>query len=243
MRMRHSLPALALLGLLNMPSIGFAADMPGNYYAGKAQMMEYGSLWYVRGDVSFANYPGPDVYCGCTLQNSIKQDPGIVGGVGIGYQFQRFVRMDATFDYRAPSKVTFRSPDNSTGETSIKTFVGMINAYIDIPLAKNFTPYIGAGIGAAMHDTATLNKQKVVSPLTQPSSWDGASTVAAAWSVMAGMAYDVNPNLKLDGGYKYTNMGDAHSSKITNLSANDERYDFKKLTSHDVRIGFRYVID
>ena len=66
-----------------------------------------------------------------------------------------------------------------------------------------------------------------------------------AWALHAGVAYDVNPNLKLEIGYSYLNMGSADSGDIrssflnTNTRLNYLR--MKDIQSHDLKIGMRWT--
>lgn len=88
-------------------------------------------------------------------------------GLGVGYQFNRWFRMDATYDIRGDVKsrgtgdLNYTIP-NAGGsaiamrDTIAESFTtsnatGLINAYVDMPVSHSFTPYIGAGIGFARH--------------------------------------------------------------------------------------------
>ena len=51
-----------------------------------------------------------------------------------------------------------------------------------------------------------------------------------AWALMAGIAYDVSPNAKIDMGYRYVNLGKFGSGT-------------KSTAINEYRIGFRYMID
>ncbi|HEV2570773.1 outer membrane beta-barrel protein [Methylocella sp. CPCC 101449] len=58
------------------------------------------------------------------------------------------------------------------------------------------------------------------------------NSVAFAWALMAGFAYQLTDRAKIDIGYRYLNMG--NPSKASGSKA---------LTSNEVRVGFRYAID
>lgn len=222
-----------------------AADMKGGY-AGTGiapQMVEYGSLWYIRGDVSFATHPGPSVLCNCVLQNSLGQEEAIVPSVGMGYQITRYFRLEGSVEYRTPSQITFRGTDATIAKADLKSAVAMVNAYVDIPLMKNVTPYIGAGVGMSLNQLSQLNKEGVGCPSCEPTSWEGANKVSLAWAVMTGVAYDMNSNLKLDAGYRFISTGDASTSNVTNLGVSTAKYRYKDITAHDMRVGFRYMLD
>ena len=54
---------------------------------------------------------------------------------------------------------------------------------------------------------------------------------------MAGFSYDISQNLKLDLGYRYVNFG-----SMTFKSLLGSAFD-KDLTSQEVRLGLRYIVD
>jgi opacity protein-like surface antigen len=153
-------------------------------------LFEVGPNWYVRGDlgVSFDDAPTlslpglsapPPGFYGSTLpayagQNIHSTD--FTGGVGAGYRFNNYLRLDATWDYRgAPggsSQTTVVCPYGLTGLTSqvppnpllgylyntSNTCIGQAsikqhnntflgNAYADLGTYYGFTPYVGGGLG------------------------------------------------------------------------------------------------
>ena len=63
-----------------------------------------------------------------------------------------------------------------------------------------------------------------------------------AWALMAGVGYEVNKNLTLEVGYRYLNLGDAHSGRIRNAFLNESYAPLKvkDIDSHDFRIGMRW---
>jgi opacity protein-like surface antigen len=64
-----------------------------------------------------------------------------------------------------------------------------------------------------------------------------------AWAVMAGLSYSVTPNMKVELGYRYLDMGSAQSGGIqcyNTPSCIQETQRFQ-LASHDIRIGLRYM--
>ena len=70
---------------------------------------------------------------------------------------------------------------------------------------------------------------------------DPTSSLSAA---MAGVSYAVTPNLKLELGYRYLNMGDATSGFINCVNSNGcvvEKHKYS-LESQDIRLGMRWLI-
>ena len=59
-----------------------------------------------------------------------------------------------------------------------------------------------------------------------------------AWSLMGGVAYDITPQLKAELGYRYLNSG-----SFTSLSSPLVGSVKTKIDSHQMHLGFRYMID
>ena len=76
----------------------------------------------------------------------------------------------------------------------------MANGYFDLGTWYCITPFVGGGVGIAAHKFAGLTD-----------SGGGVATDATptnfAWAVMAGLALNVTPNLKIELGYRYLDMG------------------------------------
>ncbi len=130
----------------------------------------------------------------------------------------------------------------------------LANAYLDLGNWYGITPYVGAGAGlnvlyqhAAM--TWYMGNGLPFAGLTFTDPFSGATYLQNldskfegthlrfAYAFMGGLAYDIDNHWKVDVGYRYTNLG-----KITGVDQYNTPIS-KDLTSHQVRIGFRYVID
>ena len=59
-----------------------------------------------------------------------------------------------------------------------------------------------------------------------------------AWSLMGGVAYDITPQLKTEFSYRYLNSG-SFTSEATLLTSSVK----SKIDSHQMQIGFRYMLD
>lgn len=108
--------AAAMWSLILAPAHGFAADMPAfpvDSGSSGQQMVEIGTGWYLRGDVggSIDTVPSlsfdpsalsvpPPASIAPSLGSSTTK-PEFVGGVGVGYKFNTYLRADATLDYRS----------------------------------------------------------------------------------------------------------------------------------------------
>jgi opacity protein-like surface antigen len=153
--------------------------------------------------------------------------------------------------------------DNYTASKSELLFLA--NAYVDLGTWWCVTPFIGAGVGASRvtissftdaggnnaHASTTdsfgnpigayaggpLNPSYATA-LTE-SKWN------LAWALHTGLAYKVNPNLTMELGYSYVDLG---SGTTGNLAAFDaatrgNKFTFKDITSHDLKLGVRWNLD
>jgi opacity protein-like surface antigen len=140
---------------------------------------------------------------------------------------------------------------------TLQSSLVMANGYFDLGTWYGVTPYVGGGIGAVRHQMSgftdsgyawvgnALNAQGFpngpLSPVAN-SLIAGKTQTNFAWALMAGLSYSVTPNLKLDIGYRYMNLGNVNSGVI-NCLCNQVFPGFrvKELTSNEVRIGMRWI--
>jgi opacity protein-like surface antigen len=186
-----------------------AADMsnlpPPLIKAPPTPWVELGSNWYLRGDFGYRMYdvPGADG----------PQDAGVIGA-GVGYQYNNWLRTDLTVDYQFPSRFSVLDNPNVAGSKLWSSAV-FWNGYVDLGTWFGVTPYVGAGIGAAYNSLA------------------GEGLWNFAWAGMAGAAYHLSPNLSVDFGYRFADLGNFYAHDMSKA----------EVYSHEFRIGFRYKLD
>ncbi|EAS50768.1 putative outer surface protein [Aurantimonas manganoxydans SI85-9A1] len=242
----------------------------------EVQPVEIGSGWYLRGDVSYdfqsdvdVNGSGyrPDFADGFELNGAGSF------GVGFGYQFTDYFRGDLTARYWSADLdggdrigACFDSATASGGaggqafcdSTSGASATGlelMANAYADLGTFVGFTPYVGAGAGAVkvkyddvnVSDGCTLAGAACVGSFyNSEGAYDGGSSWRFAYSLMAGVSYDISRNLKVDLGYRfldvdggdaYSYSGDVAANGQLGLSAEDDGFQ-----RHSVQAAIRYLL-
>ncbi len=292
------LKSLAVAGVLAVTLGGgaFAADMlrPQSepLIGTPEQALEFGTGWYLRGDVTFHREKAPSFFPGGLPGYDGKTlNLGAVS-VGAGYKFNNWFRTDLTFDYHQRLKANNQSDqfdcpievrgmnDGATGNAigiyavnnqcvarqnaRLQRVALLMNAHADLGTWAGVTPYIGAGIGAShgkvqgnynwfdqaantpYGPTLTLpggypviwrdefGNMVRVPPVENFGTQDRSRTlhrsrINLAWAVMAGFAIDVSPNAKIDFGYRFLNIGSFGTEKAKGL--------------HEVRLGFRYMVD
>lgn len=257
MRSLTTLRAAGIAALLATGSTGlaYAADM--NYPPPPPPMapppaLDVGGGFYLRGDVGLGIYDTkdislqPPVAATRTLSSSLNGAAFI--GIGVGYQFNSFLRGDITGEYRFGSK--FRVFEETAGAPpgynitrgTFSNAVLLANGYVDLGTWHRMTPYLGAGVGMAAVMTSKVTD-------TGYGAFAGGSGRAAdqtkynfAWALHAGVTYDLTANIKADVGYRYLNLGTVNSGNVVcTVPCAPYRARLRQLDSHDLRIGLRYV--
>jgi opacity protein-like surface antigen len=142
--------------------------------------VEWGSNWYLRGDLAWQNVTVPAITG--SFANQFNGSDLVSGGLGAGYQFNDWIRADVTVDrsvfrrngnlgsFWCPYKSVplhdnndqpvgiFADPSTSCSQYAKATLNStrfMANAYIDLFHAWGLTPYVGAGLGLTYNQTAS----------------------------------------------------------------------------------------
>ena len=197
---------------------------------------EFSSGWYLRGDVGYrmnqvddvTNDGAPPAVRGNDL------DTSWLIGAGVGYKLEWF-RTDVTVDYGTKSEFSGDSAiRNDDFTANIDSVTGLLNVYGDLGTWHGFTPYIGLGVGVAHVQAANFNLAS-----TGRAEVDSTNSWNFAWAYMAGISYRVTGNYHIDLGYRHIDMGDVSTGR----DGFGNQLTFNKLSSDEVRLGFRYVID
>ena len=99
----------------------------------------------------------------------------------------------------------------------------MANAYVDLGTWWCVTPFIGAGIGTSYNRIIRFPRRRCELQLVACAALTVLPTRRMtgkwnfAWALHAGLAYRVTPNVTLELGYSYMNLGDAITGFNTNL--------------------------
>ncbi|MCZ7659507.1 MAG: outer membrane beta-barrel protein [Xanthobacteraceae bacterium] len=261
----RSLKSLMLAGAAGIVTVSTAsaADLPPILYKAPPMQVEEFGGWYLRGDIGFSNQRVGGLF------NAIYNDPGVsvrnefkgfdgapLIAIGLGYQFNNWLRADITGEYRA--RANFRGADVATWATGAMAddyyaakseWVFMANAYVDLGTWWCLTPFLGAGFGMAYN---TIHDFKDVGigidggvPINSVAFGATTSKWNFAWALHAGVAYKVNPGFTVELAYRYMNLGDAQSGDlITYLGGNarDNPMHFNDITSHDWKLGVRWYL-
>jgi opacity protein-like surface antigen len=188
-------------------------------------------------------------------------DSSFIAGLGAGYQFNSWFRADVTGEYRASA--TYKSSnyysgsavacaglpsgvcgDAYSGQASVGLF--LVNGYFDLGTWSGFTPYVGAGVGLADYSMGKVTDQsmQIVAPGGAAGYGVSGSTSGAnfAWALMAGVAYQLGPDLLVDIGYRYVNMGQVNTGAISCSSVCFYESQHFDLWSNDLLFGLRWLM-
>lgn len=253
---RLTIPALALAAAF-ATSAARAADYsqppPQQVVYQQPQVDVIASSWYLRGDIGVGiarNYTleylrNPLNTVDFNFVHQSISDSFFIGG-GVGYEFNNWLRFDATAEYRAKQRVYAFGQYSIGGGTFLDTYEGYLsswvfmgNAYVDLGTWNCFTPFVGVGVGAARN---TMNNLSDVNPSLagwgvgrNPSEWH------FAYALHAGVAYNVSKTFKVELAYRYLNYGSITDTIDCANTCNPDSYKFGNLASHDIKLGFRWL--
>ncbi len=122
--------------------------------------------------------------------------------------------------------------------TSVSSTTLMFNGYYDFGKFGPITPYVGAGVGVAYNRMSEVYFTQNDFLLNRI---QGDSRLSLAWSVMAGVGYQVTDRAVLDFGYRFMNYGKAQSGHIDNTGyAYNPRVFVNDMSAHEFKVGLRY---
>ena len=211
---------------------------------------EFGT-WYLRGDIGMTNQKVKKLdnflYAGNSIE-AIGHDftSSMLFGLGIGFAFNEWLRLDLTGEYRG--KAEFQGLDiiNATYTDEYRAkkseWLFLANAYIDLGTWWCVTPFVGAGAGFSRVTIGSF--LDVNTPNHGVAFADTASQWNFAWALHAGLAVQATPNWTVELAYRYVSLGDGITGDIityTGVNAVNNPMHFKDITSHDFKLGLRWV--
>ena len=235
MKLDHSLRAFVCLAALSVAAPAFASGSvppppPPSGYGGSSSTM---SCLYARVDAGGAFHEDPTVTAA-----SVGASGGFAGGSatsaggvtiednafiegGVGCQVTESLRADITGGVRLRQSL---EDSFDTLDAKLRTFTVFANIYYDITNYAGWTPYIGGGAGIAIHKFSDVNLPVEASYGTE---------VNFAWNVQAGLSYDFSPAMKVDFGYRLTDLGKGITGGAIPFEVDD-------LIAHEFKVGLRY---
>ncbi|ESW66444.1 MULTISPECIES: outer membrane protein [unclassified Mesorhizobium] len=239
--------ALALAAVILMPlTPALGADYDPPVYVDQAPdyvPVEVGSGWYLRGDVSYLvqkSFKDKD-FAFTPASFDEKEDP-IFASIGFGYHFNDYLRADLNVGYLPGNKIDVGYNDGTTvASATLKNyaFSGILNGYVDLGTYVGITPYLGAGVGVVQSKRRLSASYFTdnADPTDDFVRHDNKTQYSFAYTLNAGLAYQVSKNVSVDLGYQYFSAPDAEYVTAESLTSFPIR---KGINNHQVKVGLRY---
>jgi opacity protein-like surface antigen len=239
-----------------------AADLGPAPILQPAPVVQEFSGWYLRGNIGMTNQSVksiaavPNPFPNDSISTPFASfDASPLAGLGVGYQVNNWLRVDATGEYRSSAHFHGQQVDQSGGTTlpddynaSKSEWLFLANAYVDLGTWWCITPFVGAGVGMSrntisnfMDFGATQSGNTIISTtyFDNHSKWD------LAWALYAGLSYQVTPAFNVELTYRYVDLGSAqtgtpHAFDGTPIPTSP--FVFKDITSSDFMLGMRWKL-
>jgi opacity protein-like surface antigen len=253
--------AFAGVAALMATTAAKAADMPQLMPPPIPIYEDFARGWYLRGDIGMTNQQVKtlDNILFAGTPNLVIQDKnfesGMLFGIGVGYQFNNWFRVDLTGEYRGETGFhgldtwtdTLGNPRFNNYTAKKSEWLVLANVYADLGTWGGVTPFVGFGIGGSrntIHSFRDMGIDEFGSPTLGFAN--AASKWNFAWALHAGVGYKLTPNATLEFSYRYVDLGDGITGDIvtyTGANAVNNPMHFKDITSHDFRLGLRWMLD
>lgn len=226
--------ALASVVALCFGASPAAAQAPYGYQPWYPYQPPFG--YYIRGlagaafgrDTTFsdvdANDPNAVLGPGAELKGKTSTSP-LFGG-GIGFKFSPLFWADVTAT--GITSLKFKDGNSTAGAftplqgmtAKVDAFTAMVNGYFDVARALRLPVgptqiYVMGGVGYARNHMDQMNGTV---PGFGPVSFRGGTRDNFAWGAGAGIGIPVTPNMTLDLGYEYLDLGEIRSGNSGTLT-------------------------
>lgn len=132
---------------------------------------------------------------GASVNSGFDYDSGYILGLAGGYTLSPNVALELEYAYRN-ANADLKNADSRGDVTSNAFMANAIYTFDGVGPNGAFKPYLGAGLGAADLDAAQSHADKL------------SGSYNFAYQVITGVAYDINPNVSLNGEVRYFGIAD-----------------------------------
>ncbi len=177
------------------------------------------------------------------VNKSSDDDTSAIFALAVGYDLGKTtnVPLRAEVEYAYRTRFNYAAdPTFTNATTPTKVDIDLTvqslfaNLYLDIDTGTAFTPYVGAGLGAAFIST----DGKVTVKSTGAESTQDNNDTNFAWNVGLGVGYSLTKSCTLDLGYRYADFGSMEMGNTAQLGLKA-----REITAHEVLLGLRYSFD
>lgn len=170
---------------------------------------------------------GNNIAADSDFPSEFNADGSFLGGIGLGYMFNKNLRVEGRFSYRnygiddTQFGTGARDGEEYTldGENEIMTIT--LNGFYDFSNKSSFTPYVKAGLGVAFNKySARLGGAGVAAFDPFDGKVDGfydnysdGDSAELAWNLGAGVSYELSKRFSIYGEYQYASFGSVSSGQ------------------------------
>jgi len=192
------------------------------FFAQEAQAQS--SRIYFAGYMGLNTFPEHEFSDSTTpVSGEFKTKNALAFEAALGFRLTRQFRLETEVGY---SKTDLDTVTTAAGEFNmageVETYSFLLNGYYDFDLDWPVTPYIGGGLGFALHDGEVDD----VAGITADESGDDMTFI---YNVAGGLKYRVSEDLAFTGGYRYLGS--------TDITFDQTSFDY---SAHEFRIGLEY---
>lgn len=182
----------------------------------------YGKVSGTLGSMTSANH---EVGSPASVKDRFKNTTSF--GIGAGYELSKEISADLMLNYFFKSKTDYVNQSDATVHNDFSAFNPMINFSYNFEMTNIIKPYLSAGIGMAWVKFTSNN----------PEITGSSKKTTAAYSLGAGIGFDLGHNIMLDLGYKYNVF--ANGGVYT---ASGDKYAYKSLRYNLFEAGIRFKL-
>jgi opacity protein-like surface antigen len=135
-----------------------------------------------------------------TFDQKTRHNTAPTGELGAGYSFGMF-RLEQTVGYTGITPRNLTS-GNYTGSGRTNALTLAVSGFVDIPTGTRFSPFLGAGVGAARVQS---HLSRVDEGTGNDSSYDG-NKFGLLWHADAGVGYRISQHLTAELSGRYTSI-------------------------------------
>jgi OOP family OmpA-OmpF porin len=199
--------------------------------AGRAHAQTPG--WYVGGEGAWSHLSDQNATAtspGTSTPLKLHPGQGFAVGVNGGFEFQSALRLEGELVYRQHDENSAtRAGITAQTHGNLDNLAIMGNAYYDFNNATKFTPYVGAGVGAARLHLDNFNATGL--PGLSGGDWQ------LAYQGIAGVRYTIDPNWSASLDYRYFATTDAKFKGTVGGVPSGLKTDYH---THNVMLGVAY---
>ncbi|MEW6124406.1 MAG: outer membrane beta-barrel protein [Pseudomonadota bacterium] len=211
--------ALAPLAAQAADDVPLLPGRPGDFTLAAPAIDEpaaTGSGFYLRADAGGSRLGAGTGTIGTRSQP--YGGPGWTAGLGLGYRFTPHFRADVTADVISHSRLQEK--------------VFLANVYWDLFTIGRVTPYVGLGIGAGEVSLSSTAAVVVTLPNLERYDWQ------AAWSFVAGASWALTPDITLNAGYRFIDLG----APTFDIKGRPVDLVMSGIQEQQFRLGLRYAL-